>query len=929
MLTHFTDVNIMSDVLRQAQTGLWAIEIDEGKAPRMYVDSAMQELLGLQVLPDPEACYSWWYDRIVDEYYPVVQAGVEKITNDERAEVQYAWLHPEWGRIYIRCGGVRNWNYKDGVCLHGYHQNITNTVILRQEYDAVIRTLSQSYFSILLCNLKDKSYRIIKISKRYEALASGFTNYEHFFRFYVSNEVAIQFREVTLELARNDEIKQRFANGDKQIEIFYHNIYDRWQRLRIVPTNDYCEAYPWVIAAFDEQDGEMERRLNDASARAAMAQIYTLVISVNLERTEYNCIYNSDRLLRLSEQGSFAGFYGQITQRMPSEDRRELDKIFDRYNYHSKSYLEGGLRIYDTQGGLHYYTYYSARIRQGIAERILLTIRNIDDQREEQLRSNVLSKLCQCYYSIYLFDLENNTEEAIWQELAVKSRFPKGNLKKYYDKFIREFVCDQDKEKMRRAGSCEFLQSTLSAQNPVYDIDFRRIYPDGLQWVRSRFSIAELCDGKVTKVIFANMNINDQKLEEIKTEEQNRNALMAAYEAAKNANDAKSSFLAQMSHDIRTPMNAIIGMTAIASDAVDDTAKVRDCLNKIDMSSHHLLSLINEILDMSKIEKGKMELNEAPFNMEELFNGLSPLLRTQATQKKQQLTFEMKDISHVRLIGDEARLRQILVNLLSNAVKYTPEGGSIHVTVQEFSGRMPGCVSFVFTVEDNGIGIPEDFLDYIFVPFSRADDPQVRSIQGTGLGMAIAHGIVSAMQGDIQAESKLGEGSRFRVTLSLRIAGSENDKASDGQSDDLLEDIQGCHRRAEGTGRKLSLLLVEDNALNMEIASTILTQSGYHIIEAVNGLEALKLFKQSKPGDIDAILMDLQMPVMDGYTATREIRSCDHPCAGSIPIIALTANAFAEDMAKALAAGMNDHISKPIDYQRLYSVLDKLTGTQI
>ena len=929
MLEHFTDVNLMSDVLRQAQTGLWAIELDEGKAPRLYADSAMQELLGLEALPDPEACYSWWYDRIVDEYYPVVQTGVEKITNDERAEVQYAWMHPKWGRIYIRCGGVRNWNYKDGVCLHGYHQNITNTVILRQEYDAVIRTLSQSYFSILLCNLKDKSYRIIKMSEKYEALASGFTSYEHFFRFYVSNEVALQFRQATLELTKNDEIKCRLTNGDKQVEIFYQNIYNRWQRLRIVPANGYSEAYPWVIVAFDEQDGEMERRLNDASAKAAMAQIYTLVISVNLERTEYNCIYYSNKLLQLSQQGSFAGFYRQMVQKMPLEDRRELDKIFDRYSYRTKGYMEGNLRIYDTQGDLHYYTYYSARIRQGFAERILLTIRNIDDQREEQLRSNVLSNLCQCYYSIYLFDLENNTEEAIWQEAAVKSNFPKGSLKKYYDKFVQEYVCDQDQDKMRRAGSCEFLQSTLSAQNPVYDIDFRRVYPDGLQWVRSRFSIAEMCDGKVIKVIFANMNINDQKLEEIKAEEQNRNALMAAYEAAKNANDAKSSFLAQMSHDIRTPMNAIIGMTAIASDSIDDSTKVRDCLNKIDMSSRHLLSLINEILDMSKIEKGKIELKDAPFNMEELFNSLNPLLRTQSAKKKQQLSFEMKDINHVRLIGDEARIRQVLVNLLSNAVKYTPEGGHIRVTVQEFSGRLPGCGSFVFTVEDNGIGIPEDFLDYIFVPFSRADDPQVRSIQGTGLGMAIAHGIVSAMQGDIQAESQLGQGSRFRVTLNLKIDGSEAEISTDGLSGASSAVAKGCHHRLKGDGHKLTLLLVEDNALNMEIASTILTQSGYHVLEAVNGLEALTLFKQSQPGDIDAILMDLQMPVMDGYTATREIRSCTHPCAQKIPIIALTANAFAEDMAKALAAGMNDHISKPIDYQRLYTVLDKLTGTQI
>ena len=913
MHDHFKNGEVMQDVLRQAQTGLWVSELEEGKVPRMYADGAMRELLGMDEILEPEECYSLWYDRIVDEYYPVVQTGVQKISNDERAEVQYAWEHPKWGRIYVRCGGVRDWDFKSGVCLRGYHQNITNTVILRQEYDAIIQTLSQGYYSILLGNLRDHSFRAIKVSEKYKPLVNGFTHYEDFLRFYINNEVAISHRDTVLQLIDRETLQRHINDDGQQTEVFFRNIYDRWQRIRIVPANGYSDEYPWVIIAFDEQDGEMERRLNDASAKAAVAQTYSMVISVDMDRSEYNLIHYSGDLLRLSERGSYTAFYQQIMQRMPSEDRKEMDVIFDRNTYTGQNYRDGILRLYDNKRKLHYFSYYSTQIRRGIAECILMTVRNVDDKHEAQLRDNALSNLCQCYYSIYLFDLENDLEEAIWQEAEIQSKYPKGSLKDYYGKFIREFVYEEDRERMIRAGSPQFLRQTLSAEKPVYDIDFRRIYPDGLQWIRSRFSIAEMRDNKVTKVVFANMNINDQKLEELKQEAQNRQALLAAYEAAKSADEAKSNFLAQMSHDIRTPMNAIMGMLTIASNCVDAPEKIRDCLGKMEVSSRHLLSLINKILDMSKIEKGKIDLTEAPFDMNELLTGLVEMVRPQSAAKYQHLTVDIKELVHSRLLGDEARIRQVLLNLLSNAVKYTPEYGHIYLRAQEVSQHMPDYYSFVFSVEDDGIGMSQEFIDYIFVPFSRAEDPMVQNTQGTGLGMSISQGIVTAMQGNIQVESALGKGSCFTVTLNLKGLPDSGTLDCDISSSECQDG-----KKVRGT-----LLLVEDNELNMEIACTLLEQYGYVVHSAANGLEALNMFRESLVGAYDAILMDLQMPVMDGCHAAREIRSCGHPQSAQIPIIALTANAFAEDITKALAAGMNDHISKPIDFPHLLEVIDK------
>lgn len=527
MLDHFRDTQKMQEILREAQTGLWVIELDDGQKPRMYADSAMLELLGLESEPSPEQCYQAWYERIEDEYYPIVQSAVEKIMKDEQAEVQYPWEHPKWGRIYVRCGGVRDWSCTGGVCLRGYHQNITNTIMLKQEYDAVIQTLSDSYTGIFLCNMKNRTYKTIKSSDSFRVYTQMFSDYEEFLSCYAANEASPAYEKIISESAKSSYIAERIKEGESQIEEIYRSRTGGWRKIKIVPSTGYSEEFPWVIVAFDEQDQEMEKRISARTARVAVSQIYQLVISADMEKSEYSCIHGSGELAELNRHWPFSDF----RDKMKPKD------------------------------------FYSACIRQSLEEHILMTLRCIDDKKESQLWENVLSNLCECYYSIYLFDLEEDIQEAIWQEDTIyrMGEFPKGSLESYYGKFVREHVFEEDREKMQRAGSPEFLRQTLSAENPVYDVDFRRIYPDHLGWVRSRFSIAEMRDGKVTKVVFANMNINEQKMEEYEEEkeqeERNRKALLAAYEVAKKANEAKSSFLAQMSHDIRTPMNAIMGMS--------------------------------------------------------------------------------------------------------------------------------------------------------------------------------------------------------------------------------------------------------------------------------------------------------------------------------------------------------------------------------
>ncbi len=394
-----------------------------------------------------------------------------------------------------------------------------------------------------------------------------------------------------------------------------------------------------------------------------------------------------------------------------------------------------------------------------------------------------------------------------------------------------------------------------------------------------------------------------------------RAALQDALNSAKAANDAKTSFLSNMSHDIRTPMNGIIGMTSIASTHMDDPAKVRDCLEKISASSKHLLSLINDVLDMSKIESGMAHLNEEPFRLSTLMENLVAINKPTSDAKHHKLTVQIRDISHENVIGDVMRLQQVFTNLVSNAVKYTPDNGNIQISLTEkpSANLRTGC--FEFTVEDNGIGMSEDYLPHIFDAFSRADNVSAVKTQGTGLGMSIVYNIVRMMGGDIAVESTLGKGSRFTVTLFLKL---QNEKRKEGTASDTPE-IQHLTEKTDFSGKRG--LLAEDNDLNAEIALEFLRMTGLALEWAKNGQEAVDLVQSSASGYYDCIFMDVQMPVLDGLAAARAIRALPRADAKTIPIFAMTANAFSEDVQAVLNAGMNEHIAKPLDFDKVLSIL--------
>lgn len=400
-----------------------------------------------------------------------------------------------------------------------------------------------------------------------------------------------------------------------------------------------------------------------------------------------------------------------------------------------------------------------------------------------------------------------------------------------------------------------------------------------------------------------------------RTQEQEMNqSLSNALELAESANKAKSNFLANVSHDIRTPLNAIIGFTTLLERDADKPDKVDEYTKKISKSGQHLLGLINDILDMSKIESGQVDLHVTEFDVKEMMEELYAIVISQTKAKHQKLQFVEKGNVPKRLRGDRVRLSQILLNLLSNAVKYTQEGGSISFTFEALSSDIDNYAHIRFIVKDNGYGMSQEYLKTIFEPFSREYTDNNKNTQGTGLGMAITRNILDLMGGTVKVKSSVGEGSIFTVDLEMQVAEDfyKEEKEEPSKKERKEISLAGLH-----------VLAAEDNELNAEILVELLKMEDVSCEVMKNGKEVVERFKKSESGEFDLILMDVQMPVMDGYEAARRIRSCGHPDAESIPIIAMTANAFAEDVNKALESGMNAHMAKPIDMNKMKKIVFK------
>lgn len=674
----------------------------------------------------------------------------------------------------------------------------------------------------------------------------------------------------------------------------------------------------------------------------------------------------------------------------------------------------------------------------GQPDRVLLTSRSVNNFR----KARIIETAVQTEYD-YVVYIEAGTNSYVMYASNEESGTPvppiaSSNYEGEVAEFHRLYVPEEEQEDLTNRLKIVNVLSVL--ENSHEYVLFCKVMENGVYRDKKlRFSYFDR-DKKI-------LLLTRTDVMEVREENRQKQLLQDALQVAKSANEAKSDFLSRMSHDIRTPMNAIIGMTAIAGMNLEDSARVSDCLKKITISSKLLLSLINEVLDMSKIESGRILLTSEEFNLGDLLQSIVSMIQTSINQKHHNFQIHLHAIKHEKLVGDVQRIQQVLLNLLTNAIKYTPERGKITLDVKEIPTPNKEYGIFEVRVTDNGIGIKSEFMDRIFEPFERSEDAKIRNIQGTGLGMAISRNIAQMMNGDIQVESEYGKGSVFTFTMQVKLQEQDvfdADRLKDLPvlvvDDDELSCESACHcideigmkseyvlsgeeavetvkkahneirdffavivdmimpgmdgletatRIRQCVGRDIPIiilsaydfqpyeaeartlgidgfiskplmksklyylmktlvakeepkletvknerftlgdfsgkriLIVEDNELNREIASTLLGNTGAFIEEAENGKVALEKIRMSPAGYYDLVFMDIQMPVMNGYDSTLAIRALDRSDLSMLPVIAMSANAFSEDIQMSLDVGMNGHIAKPIDLQKLREVLEK------
>lgn len=700
-------------------------------------------------------------------------------------------------------------------------------------------------------------------------------------------------------------------------------------------------------ALIREQDQKLLRRVN------VLGKPFSDCLYCDAKRDTYRTIRRSDNFF-LAKEGNYSGAVEQITEEQVTEEDRSnvesmirketLNEILSQdnpvvevqYQYQGKDTVYGRITVIyvdqDEEENLHHF---------------LLAFENIhydydvaDAKRQlmlfyEQLKQSILENgnyvdaLLETATTVYSVNI---TEDRVEQNFIRKEQSHQISLSELglelpcsYNEYCRrrsEQITRETLESYRIIDTVSKLLKRFAAGEKQITVEYQEKNIDGtIRWVQKTILMSESIvydrDSDSEKKVIYGMVLLKNTTDLHQREQQEMDRLKAAYEEAETANKAKTAFLSRMSHDIRTPINGVMGMLQIIGRNREDHEKVDDCLEKIRISAEHLLALINDVLDMSKLEAGKVELDHIPFNLTDVLKVAYALNDAQISLGGITFISHPYELQHTELIGSPLHLRQILLNLFNNAMKYNRPSGTIDTYTRELSFDGQKTV-IEFKIVDTGIGMSEEFVKKeLFKPFTQEKTDEARTeYKGTGLGMAIVKELVEKMGGTIQAESVLGKGSTFTVVIPFEIDQTP-------EQDILLEEPEQVTTDAVKGAR---ILLVEDNELNMEIAEFMLKDSGAVVLKAWNGKEAIEIFEKSEPGEINMIMMDIMMPVMGGLEATRKIRTLDRPDAATIPIVAMTANAFSDDIRRSREAGMNEHLSKPLEMEKIIRTAARYCG---
>ena len=794
--------------------------------------------------------------------------------------------------------------------------------------EVLLENFTKRYDIAYTVNLKNATSVPLKVVEGVKGQELEFNSFEESTDFFINTLVYKKDREMVYRQMQLDYIKDRIKDTptfSTEFRVFLDGVL-AWNEMVVTDLGNDEVAIGFVR----ENDEIIYRHLNEKMND----DIYTLLaVDLDEEILTVEKADPSDQFIKTGQVLPYSDTMRKFASALEGDAKNFFERISDMSFVKSKLGSEDkhtySFKV--AQFGdrwVHFTSYVLKRDEEGLpivatmSFSIMDTLGSDKQELQNQLRAaleiaqaanrklseqkNLLDYFVASYSSAYSIDLLHDTYEVIQISGNSLNLIESDGMRQTMMDFIREHIHPDDQNFIIQLVSKKYVVNRLKEED-FFTFVVREIF-DGVERTMRGLIVRGLDEYHIA-VGFMDIT------EEIRKEKENQRQLREALSMAQSANRAKTTFLNNMSHDIRTPMNVIIGFTELASEHIDDKKLVAEYLDRIRHSSDHLLSLINEVLDMSRIEAGKMTLDEKEENLESIVTELKDLVQGEVRAKKQTFNLNITPLKNANVMCDKLRLNQVLINVVSNSIKYTDEGGTISLSLAEKDRHGSEYAKYEFIIEDNGMGMDEEFLSKIFEPFSRVQSTTVSGIQGTGLGMPISKNIIDMMGGHIDIESKPGKGTKTTITFEFKHA-TITDTNVTKEPKTCDEPVQAYNF----IGKKL--LLVEDNELNMEIAAELLSDRGFKIDMAVDGVEAVEKMKKAKPGDYDAVLMDIQMPRMDGYEATRQIRALGTKIS-RIPIIAMTANAFEEDRKAAFEAGMDEHIAKPMKINLLLDMLSR------
>lgn len=799
-----------------------------------------------------------------------------------------------------------------------------------KQANEVISVLSETYEVVYRINAKTGEYENILTKTDIRKHKSEYENAFDMEKFYNENYVKKAFvgrsgeelEECNFSIRRLDDY---FEKDSEPVEIYLMECDGRWIKLYVAKDRSYSEESPYIILAIKESNEQIINRTRSIVNRLAIAKMYRLAVLLDVENDSYECIHNGMDNILPQNKGSLDTFLDTMRERIYEEDFDKFLNLFYDIESIADDFAECEFRAEDRGGMFHYVNGFTTYISVPDGGKMLFLLRYVDESVANREKINALNHdynvarkmilaLGEVYYAVYYVKAADSymlpvRQRADVAEFHIKDR----DYRKVLEMYINNMVALEDRTKVKKFASYENFCEHLHKEGDEVFIEYRRIMNGSVRWVRMETRAIKAENNVIEEVVVAFKDIHDERRNEILKKQ----ALTDALENARAANKAKTEFLSSMSHDIRTPMNAVMGMTEIAIRHFDDREKVKSCLVRIEESSKHLLRLVNEVLDMSYIESGRTIINSKPFSIKKVIESIISITQGQIKEEKQHLFTEFTNIRSDKFFGDEVRIKQIVINVIGNAVKYTPDGGDIFFTVEQKNDICPTIGVFEFKIRDTGRGMSKEFLEKVFKPFEREHNSITGKTEGTGLGMTISKELTEMMGGTISVESEEGKGSTFTIMLPFKyntqVSVKDNKTCEDTDGSDITLQYDFSGKR---------ILVVDDNEINRDIACDFLDDVNSETDSASNGMEAYRKIADGEK--YDAILMDIRMPEMSGYEATMKIRKLNTEYAEKVPIIAMTANAFVEDEMESRQAGMNEHITKPIDCEILYKTLNRL-----